>query len=70
MCRQYPRLGRGELTRTELRVAVEVASGRTNREIAEHLFVSPRTVDAHLRSIFRKLDVQSRTELAVLIAAR
>ena len=65
--RRRPRLP-PRLTRAELRVAVEIASGRTNREIAEHLFLSPRTVEAHLRAIFRKLDVRTRTELAVRVA--
>ena len=60
----------GSLTRAELRVAVEIASGRTNREIAEQLFLSPRTVEAHLRAIFRKLDVHTRTELAVRVGVR
>jgi DNA-binding NarL/FixJ family response regulator len=56
------------LTKAERRVAEAVAAGRTNREVADHLFVSVKTVDFHLQAIYRKLDVRSRTELAVLMA--
>lgn len=56
------------LTNAERRVAESVAGGRTNREVADHLFVSVKTVDFHLQSIYRKLAVRSRTELAVLVA--
>ena len=41
-----------------------VAVGRTNREIAQELFLSPRTVDMHVRNILRKLDCRSRVEAA------
>ena len=41
-----------------------MAAGRTNREIAERLVLSPRTIDAHLRTIYAKLGVRSRVELA------
>ena len=40
------------------------ASGRTNREIAQTLFVTPKTVEYHLRNAYRKLDIQSRSELS------
>jgi DNA-binding CsgD family transcriptional regulator len=56
------------LTDTEKSVATLVASGLTNREAAARLLVSPYTVDFHLRSIFRKLEVRSRVELARLVA--
>jgi DNA-binding CsgD family transcriptional regulator len=52
------------LTATERSVAELVGEGRTNREVADALFMSPSTVQAHLKHIFRKLGVRSRTELA------
>lgn len=52
------------LTATERRVADLVAVGRTNREVADELFVSVRTVEANLRRVYQKLGVRSRTELA------
>jgi len=51
------------LTDTEETVTDLVARGLTNREVGEHLFISRHTVDFHLRSIFRKLDVNSRVDL-------
>ena len=41
-----------------------LAVGRTNREIAQELILSPRTVDMHVRNILRKLDCRSRVEAA------
>jgi DNA-binding NarL/FixJ family response regulator len=49
------------LTRREVEVLALVGQGLTDAEVAERLVVSIRTVHAHLRSIYRKLDVQSRT---------
>ena len=57
-----------QLTSAELRVALAVAKGCTNREAGEQLYLSTRTVDAHLRSIYRKLDLHTRTELVLLVA--
>jgi DNA-binding CsgD family transcriptional regulator len=60
----------GDLTGAEKRVARLVAEGKTNREVAAALFVTERTVETHLSSIYRKLDLRSRTELAAYLAAR
>ena len=49
-------------------MAERVADGLTSRKIAEELFLSPRTVDAHLSHIYRKLDIGSRAKLAVMMA--
>lgn len=54
----------GSLTRRELEVARLVAAGHTDRQIAETLFLSPRTVGVHLHHILRKLGLRSRAELA------
>jgi len=53
-----------DLTPTEDKVAALVASGSTNREVADALFVSVHTVEANLKRIYRKLGIRSRTELA------
>ncbi len=55
------------LTAAERLVADRVAHGLTSRKIAEELFVSPRTVDAHLTHIYRKLDINTRARLAALV---
>ena len=52
------------LTSAERRVAVLVAEGRTNREVAAALFITERTVASHLSHVYAKLGVRSRTELA------
>ena len=54
------------LTEREFDVATLVAQGRSNREVAETLFLSIRTIEVHLGRVFRKLGVSSRLELAVL----
>ncbi len=58
--------GWAAMTAAELAVARLVAEGLTNREVADRLFVSPHTVNSHLRHVFSKLGINSRVELARL----
>ena len=53
-----------QLTAQEVHIAQLVAEGRTNRDVAGQLFLSPRTIDFHLRNVYRKLGIASRMELA------
>jgi len=57
-----------ELTPMEDRVARAVAGGATNREAAASLFLSERTIEFHLRNVYRKLDLRSRSELAAVLS--
>ena len=76
----YARRGRGErrrpangwtsLTPAELAVARLVSEGLGNREVAQRLFVSPRTVQTHLAHIYTKLDITTRVQLANEVARR
>ena len=55
-----------QLTPQQLQVARFVAEGMSNKEVAAQMFLSPRTIDAHLRNVFAKLGVTSRARLARL----
>lgn len=61
--RDAPPGGPGPLTAREREIANLVAAGRTNREVAEQLVLSAKTIEAHLRNIYAKLGVRSRVEL-------
>lgn len=78
MGRQSPRgLGRTKvaapqkatLTATEQSIADLATSGMTNRDIAATLFISLKTVEAHLTQIYRKLGIRSRAQLAAKLAS-
>lgn len=58
------------LTSQETRVALLVAQGMTNREVAAALFLSPKTVEHHLGAVLRKRGLRSRTELARAVAGQ
>ncbi|MBV9380360.1 MAG: AAA family ATPase [Streptosporangiaceae bacterium] len=62
--------GRDALTPSELRVAEMAANGRTNRQIAQALFITQRTVETHLTSTYGKLGISSRPGLAAALSAR
>jgi DNA-binding NarL/FixJ family response regulator len=70
LARPTPRPGTGlaGLTDSELAVVRIVAQGATNRQAAEQLFLSPHTVNSHVRHAFTKLGIRSRVELALLYA--
>ncbi|MFI7042009.1 LuxR C-terminal-related transcriptional regulator [Microbispora rosea] len=65
---QRPTFGWDSLTDTERAVASLIARGMTNRQIAQRMFLSPHTVSTHLRRMFSKLNIASRTELARIVA--
>jgi DNA-binding CsgD family transcriptional regulator len=66
--RRMLRTGVDALTASELRVARMAAAGMTNREIAQALFVTLRTVQTHLTHAYAKLDIASREELPAALA--
>jgi len=57
------------LTPQELQVALQVAEGKTNRDVAAALFLSPKTVEFHLTRVYRKLNIHSRAELVRLFSS-
>ncbi|HEV2376910.1 MAG TPA: helix-turn-helix transcriptional regulator [Streptosporangiaceae bacterium] len=57
-------------TPQELQIALRVAEGRTTRETAAALFLSPKTVEYHLHNIYRKLAIGSRQELVSAMTRR
>ncbi len=61
------RRGEATLTEREREIAVLVAAGRASRSIAEHLVISERTVETHIASVYRKLGVANRAQLAALL---
>jgi DNA-binding CsgD family transcriptional regulator len=60
--------GVASLTASELRIARMAAVEMTNRTIAQNLFVTPKTVESHLSNVYRKLSINSRRQLAALLA--
>jgi DNA-binding CsgD family transcriptional regulator len=65
--RRYVLRGVGSLTPAERRVAELAADGRTNREVAQALFVTPKAVEYHLANAYRKLEIASRRELSTAL---
>jgi DNA-binding CsgD family transcriptional regulator len=63
-----PVSGWGALTETEVRVARLIGDGYTNKSAAAELYVSANTVSTHLRSVFTKLDIRSRVQLANVLS--
>jgi DNA-binding CsgD family transcriptional regulator len=68
--RKRPKAGWAALTDTEQRVAILLAEGRSNPDIAARMFISRRTVQFHVSNILAKLGLSSRVELAALVARR
>lgn len=66
---ERPEHGWAAMTESELAVVRLIADGMTNREAAEHLFLSPHTVNSHLRHVYAKLEINSRAALARLVVA-
>ena len=70
LMRRRPAFGWQSLTDGERGVAHLVAQGLTNRDVASRLYVSPHTIDFHLRQIYRKLDIASRVDLTRIVTER
>jgi DNA-binding NarL/FixJ family response regulator len=60
-------VGFASLTERELQVARLIVDRRTNPQIAAELYLSPKTVEAHIRNLFHKLDASSRVEVARIV---
>jgi DNA-binding CsgD family transcriptional regulator len=67
---EKPAKGWAAMTKSELAIAQLVADGLTNRQVAERLFLSPHTVNTHLRQVFAKLEVNSRVDLTRVVTER
>jgi DNA-binding CsgD family transcriptional regulator len=61
--------GLAALTPSERRVAEMAADNMTNKDIAQALFVTPKTVEVHLSSVYRKLEISSRAQLPEVLTA-
>ena len=61
--RRHALSGRDALTPTEARVAQMAAQGQSTPEIAQALFVTPKTIETHLAHTYQKLDIHTRTQL-------
>jgi DNA-binding NarL/FixJ family response regulator len=59
----------GDLSPREREIAVLVAGGMSNREIAESLLISPKTVERHVTNVLSKVGLRNRTELATRVSA-
>jgi DNA-binding NarL/FixJ family response regulator len=59
-----------QLTPQELKISMLVTEGKTNREIAEQMFLSPKTIEFHLTQVYRKLEIHSRAELGRLLGGQ
>jgi DNA-binding NarL/FixJ family response regulator len=66
----HQRADAGPLTAREVDVAIHIAAGLTNRQIANALIVSERTVDTHVSHILHKLDLANRAQVATWVAQR
>lgn len=62
------RSGEAALTPSERRVAQLAAAGHTNRDIAQALFVTPKTIEVHLSHAYQKLGIRSRSQLSYALA--